>query len=103
MQPRRFHRSQFHYAVILSWLVVANVAYAQSGGASITLQPVAPKTVPPSDYPPGTTIVGSEIILGSVPARVWLEAHVTGWAPELLKTVQVTKRWLMRACFPSAD
>jgi hypothetical protein len=60
-------------------LAGANLVYAQSGGASITLQPVPPKTVPPSNYPPGTTIVGQEIILDSVPARVWLEVHVTGW------------------------
>jgi hypothetical protein len=70
-------------------LAGANLVYAQSGGASITLQPVPPKTVPPSDYPPGTTIVGQEIILGSVPARVWLEIHVTGWAPAQVTTVQV--------------
>ncbi len=89
MQPRRFHRPRFRFALLFSLLAVANVANAQSGGASITLQPVPPKTVPPSDYPPGTTIVGSEINLGSVPARVWLEVHVTGWAPEQLKYAQV--------------
>lgn len=72
--------------------VLLSAAVARAGGsnASITLQPVPPKTVPPSNYPPGTTIVGQEIILGSVPARVWLEVHITGWAPEILKAVQAT-------------
>jgi len=73
---------------VFSLLASAHLVLGQSGGASITLQPVAPKTVPPSDYPPGTTIVGQEIILGSVPARVWFEIHVTGWAPDDLKLVQ---------------
>ncbi len=59
------------------------------GGATISLVPVPPKTVPASNYPPGTTISGTTITLGSVPACVWLELHVTGWAPQELKTVQI--------------
>lgn len=81
-------RLRLCYVVVLSLL---SAAKAQAGGgASITLQPVPPKTVPPSSYPPGTTIVGQEIRLGSLPARVWLEVHITGWAPETLRTVQAT-------------
>ncbi len=53
-------------------------------GPTVSLVPVPPKTIPPSDYPPGTTIVGNEIRLGSVPARVWFEVYVTGWEPNLV-------------------
>jgi|CXWL01.1.fsa_nt_gi hypothetical protein len=66
-----------------------NQAIAVGATATITLQPVPPKTIPVSDYPSGSSITGSTLTLGSVPARVWLEAHITGWAPELLKTFQV--------------
>ncbi len=57
---------------------------------SISFQPVPPQTVPTSNYPPGTTIVGREIILGSVPARVWFEMQVTGWPPEIMTHIQGT-------------
>jgi hypothetical protein len=69
----------------------ATMMAAVAGGATatITLQPVAPKTVPPSNYPAGSTITGTTLSLGSVPARVWIEMHVTGWAPEELQSVQV--------------
>lgn len=67
-----------------------NLAIAAGATATITLQPVAPKTVPASNYPAGTTITGSTIHLGSVPARVWFETHITGWVPEMLKVAQVT-------------
>jgi hypothetical protein len=66
-----------------------NEALAAGATATITLQPVAPKTVPASSYPAGTTINGTTISLGSVPARVWIEMHVTGWAPDQLVTTQV--------------
>lgn len=65
------------------------IARAQSG-ATISIKPVLPRTNPPSEYPPGTTINGEQIILGSVPARVWLEIFVTGWAPHNLRILQVT-------------
>jgi len=72
-------------------IFVLGAAVAQAGGgATITLQPVQPTTIPFSTYPPGTTIVGQEIIIGSLPARVWLEVHITGWAPETLLVVQAT-------------
>ncbi len=56
----------------------------------ITVQPVNPKTVPASTYPPGSSIVDQTLILNSVPARVWLETHITGWDPGTLKIGQVT-------------
>lgn len=49
------------------------------GGASMIIQPVAPKTQPASAYPGGSSIVGQTITLGSVPSRVWMEVHATGW------------------------
>jgi hypothetical protein len=67
-----------------------NDAIAGGGTAIITLQPVAPKTQPASNYPAGSSIVGQTLTLGSVPARVWIEVLSTGWAPETLKTIQVT-------------
>jgi len=84
----RFVPIKVRYALVSCVLAAAHVPIAQGGGASIILQPVPPKTIPPSDYPPGTTIVGQEIIFGSVPARVWLDIHVTGWGPEVVKTIQ---------------
>lgn len=72
-------------------IVAVAVASARAGqGPTITLQPVQPTTIPFSTYPPGTTIVGQEITLGSLPARVWLEIHITGWAPHILKSVRAT-------------
>jgi hypothetical protein len=66
-----------------------NDAIAGGAGASMTLQPVAPKTQPPSSYPGGSSIVGQTITLGSVPTRIWFELNTTGWPDaELLKTVQ---------------
>lgn len=61
------------------------------GGASMIFQPVAPKTDPASNYPAGTTIVGTTITMGSVPSRVWLEVHATGWpsaSGQCARTVQ---------------
>ncbi len=57
--------------------------------AVISLQPVAPKTVPASAYPGGSSIVGQTLTLGAVPSRIWIEVLATGWAPETLKTLQV--------------
>lgn len=65
-------------------------AIAAGATATVTLQPVAPKTVPASNYPPGSAIMGPTLTLASVPARVWIEAHVTGWAPDTLKLFQLT-------------
>jgi hypothetical protein len=69
-----------------------NDAIAAGPGASFTLQPVAPKTDPASSYPAGTTIVGTTINMGSVPARVWFEIQVDGYpnnaSPDCLKTIQ---------------
>jgi hypothetical protein len=67
-----------------------NQAIAAGATATVTLQPVPPKTVPASNYPPGSAIMGQTMILGSVPARVWLEGHVTGWAPDVLDVFQIT-------------
>ncbi len=64
-------------------------AIARGATASVILQPVSPQTVPPSSYPAGSSIVGQKLTLGSVPARIWLEVRVTGWAPQVLRTVQV--------------
>ncbi len=87
MQPARQSISLF----VLLFALAVFVGNAFAGAfVSMTLQPVPPQTVPPSNYPPGTTIVGQEIILGSVPARVWLEVYITGWAPDVLKVVQAT-------------
>ncbi len=90
MRAPRSYRARSYCALLFPLLAATSLAHAQSGGPSITLQPVAPKTVPPSDYPPGTTIVGQEITLGSVPARVWFEIHVTGWASANLMTVHAS-------------
>lgn len=67
-----------------------NRAIAAGATATVTLQPVQPKTLPASSYPPGSSIVGQTLTLGSVPARVWIEVHVTGWNTEFLRTAQVT-------------
>lgn len=67
-----------------------NEAIAAGATVEITLQPVEPKTQPPSSYPPGSSIIDQTLTLGSVPARVWVEVHVTAWAPEILHGVQVT-------------
>ena len=64
-----------------------NEGLAAGASLLIILQPVAPKTVPASDYPAGTTINGATISLGSVPSRVWIEAHITAWAPELFRSM----------------
>lgn len=66
-----------------------NSALARGATATIALQPVPPTTQPSSNYPLGSTIAGQRLILGSVPARVWFDIQVTGWAPENLRTVQV--------------
>lgn len=56
-----------------------NEAIASGAGATVTLQPVPPKTVPASNYPAGSTIVGQTLTLSETPARVWIEVHLTGW------------------------
>jgi hypothetical protein len=66
-----------------------NEALAAGATAIITLQPVQPKTVPASNYPMGTAIMNQTIYLGSVPSRVWLEAQITNWAPDILRVFQV--------------
>lgn len=66
-----------------------NEALAAGATAIITLQPVQPKTVPASNYPMGTVITNETIYLGSVPARVWLEGHLTGWAPQTAWCIQM--------------
>ncbi len=65
-----------------------NEALAAGATTIISLQPVPPKTVPASNYPIGTVIMNETIYLGSVPARVWLEGRVTGWAPDVPFCVQ---------------
>lgn len=67
-----------------------NEAIAAGATATVTLQPVPPKTVPASSYPPGSSIVGSTLTLGSVPARIWIEGQITGWAPQSLGAVQIS-------------
>lgn len=89
MKPALAHRNLYHSVLLLSLMAGSGLAHAQSGGATILLQPVPPKTVPASNYPAGTTIVGQDIFLGSVPARVWLDVHVTGWSPEMMRVVQI--------------
>lgn len=66
-----------------------NRAIAGGATATITLQPVPPKTVPASSYPPGSSIVDQTLTLGAIPARVWLEVHVTGWAPEAMRLAAI--------------
>jgi hypothetical protein len=51
-----------------------NEAIAAGATATITLQPVPPKTVPASSYPPGSSITGSTLTLGSIPVRIWMGA-----------------------------
>jgi len=63
-------------------LAAPRVKETDGGTAAFILQPVNPKTQPPSSYPEGTTIVGQEIRLGSVPTRVWFEVLVTGFPSE---------------------
>jgi hypothetical protein len=65
-----------------------NSAVALGATATLTLQPVVPKTQPPSSYPAGSSIAGSTLTLGAAPARVWFDILITGWAPQELKTVQ---------------
>jgi hypothetical protein len=65
-----------------------NDAIAAGGTATIAIQPVAPKTLPLT--PTNGAIVGQTQTLATVPARVWAEVLITGWAPETLKTCQVT-------------
>jgi len=68
-------------------------AIAPGATATVTLQPVAPKTQPPSSYPPGSTIVGQTLTLLTIPPggqRVWFEILATNWAPQTLKTFQGT-------------
>jgi hypothetical protein len=68
-----------------------NDAIAAGATATITLQPVNPPGAPaPAAYPGGSSISGQTLTLGSVPARAWIEIQYTGWAPETLKTIQVT-------------
>ena len=75
----------------ITFFAVLFLVTPRVNGAPTTfiMQPVAPQTIPPSSYPPGTTIVGREIILGSVPARVWLEVYVTNWAPAQPRALQI--------------
>jgi hypothetical protein len=80
---------RFRFFVLLAFAGACNWAFGGGAQAYIRLQPVQPQTDPPSSYAPGTNINGQEIILGSVPARVWFEIHVSGWAPDVLKVAQV--------------
>jgi hypothetical protein len=66
-----------------------NEAIAAGATVEVTLQPVQPKTQPPSSYPAGSSIVDQTLTLSSVPARIWIEVLLTGWA-ENLNTAQVT-------------
>lgn len=66
-----------------------NDAIAGGPTAILAITPVAPKTQPASNYPPGSSIVGQTLTLGSVPSRMWFEISATAWAPDTLKTVQV--------------
>lgn len=67
-----------------------NQALASGATAVIALHPRPPMTQPPSSYPAGTSIDNQTLTLGSVPARLWIEVLVTGWAPETLNTTQIT-------------
>ena len=64
-----------------------NSAIAVGATATITLKPVAPKTVPASSY--NGSITGNKLTLNAVPARAWFEMQATGWAPQGLKTSQI--------------
>jgi len=66
-----------------------NDAIAGGATATVTLQPVPPKTVPPRSYPSGSTILGTTLSLTEVPTRIWIEGLVTGWAPDILRTFQI--------------
>ncbi len=67
-----------------------NNAIAAGPTTVITLQPVPPQTLPATSYPAGSSIVDQTLTLGSVPARIWLQVLISGWAPEILGTAQVT-------------
>lgn len=68
-----------------------NDSIAAGATASISLRPVNPPGPPaPAAYPGGSSLVGNRVTLGSVPARVWIEIEYTGYAPDTLKTIQVT-------------
>lgn len=67
-----------------------NQAIASGATVEITLQPVDPKTVPATTYPEGSSIVDQTLSLSTIPARVWIDVLVTGWAPETLYAAQVT-------------
>jgi len=75
-----------------------NDAIAVGPGASVTLQPVAPKTQPPSAYP--GSITGQTLTLTSLTPRVWFEVLFTGFpivspagpdpTADCTKTIQAT-------------
>ncbi len=68
-----------------------NDAIASGPGATMTLQPVPPKTDPASNYPAGSSIVGQTLTMGGVPSRVWIEMRGTGWpsaSGQCARTVQ---------------
>lgn len=68
----------------------AHINDAIAGGATavITIQPVAPKTFPASAT--NGSIAAQTQTLATTPARVWIELQATGWAPDILKTCQIT-------------
>jgi len=69
-----------------------NDAISAGPGTAMILQPVGPKTQPPSSYPAGSSIVAQTLTLSSVPHRVWMEILATGYSttnsPDCLKTIQ---------------
>ena len=87
---KRIPRVRRLFVVAFVLAIGEKSTFAHGYDAYIRLQPVQPQTDPPSDYPPGTIINGQEITLGSVPARVWFDVHISGWAPDVLHIVEVT-------------
>jgi len=66
-----------------------NDAIAAGATAVITLQPIVAPSPIVGPYGAGA-ISGQTLTLPSVPSRAWISVNYTGWAPDTLKTVQVT-------------
>jgi len=74
----------------------ANINSAIALGATAVMElkpPSAPQTLPASAYPAGTIVnqVANSVTLVTVPpagTNVWFEFSVTGWAPQILRTLQ---------------
>lgn len=86
----RIHNNRQHVRLLTGPSGPVNHAIASGTDVEITLQPVDPRTLPATAYPPGSSIVDQTLSLSSVPARIWVDVLVTGWSPQMLGSTQVT-------------